>query len=345
MQDLTKSPNTEVPLTARPRLLAASMMGRPTPWEAKMGRYMRAPDHDEGGGGGGGDGGGEQNGGGDQGGDNGGGDNGGGGGEQKSWFETLPEDVRGHAVLQKYKGNPEGMVRGLIHLEQHMGVPPEQLLRLPRPDDAEGNQKLWNTLGRPETPDLYGVKLDEGAPLDQAGLDAFLATMHKAGPFTPDMAKAATDWYSGWAREQQEAADAAIADARKGWERDLRKEWGAAYDETLDAIAEITERHAPEGYVDYLKSSGLGSDKRHLLFMASMAKAFAEPGAPSPDGKRGQREGGALTPAEAEAELAKFNDPASVEYKALHDPAHPQHDFYNKRRVELFAMKRGKKAR
>ncbi len=48
-----------------------------------------------------------------------------------------------------------------------------------------------------------------------------------------------------------------------------------------------------------------------------------------------------MTPAEAEAELAKFDDVKSEEYKAIQDQNHAQHDFYVAKRNSLFQAKRG----
>ncbi|MFN3432748.1 MAG: hypothetical protein ACK46X_22730, partial [Candidatus Sericytochromatia bacterium] len=162
----------------------------------------------------------------------------------QSWLEglKLPDDVRDHATIKKYAANPEALARAVIHLEGHMGVPAEQLIRLPKPDDAEGNAALWNRLGRPETPDKFDVKLPEGSDLDKAALDSFLATLHKAGPMTPAMAQAAADWYGGFAKQTAEAADKLYKAEQDRVTLELKQELGGAYEQTIDAAAEAAER-------------------------------------------------------------------------------------------------------
>lgn len=269
----------------------------------------------------------------------------GGGDAPKSWLEglDLPEDVRDHATVKKYAANPEGLLRGMIHLEGHMGAPAEQLVRLPKPDDAEGNAALWNRLGRPETPDKYEVKVPEGSDLDKAGVDSFLAHLHKAGPLTPAMAQAAADWYGGYAKQTVEEAGRQFKALQDTAQADLRREWGGAYEGNLDAAAEAVEKFGGADYVKYLKDSGLGDDPASIKAWAAVAKASGEPGSPDPGGKGAgaRRVGGALTPAEAEAELVKFNTPGSDEYKALQDGNDPNHDHFVKKRNDLFRMKRG----
>lgn len=263
----------------------------------------------------------------------------------KSWLDplNLPEDVRGHAAVTKYAASPESMARALIHLEGHMGVPAEQLVRLPKPDDAEGNQALWNRLGRPETPDKFEVKLPEGADLDKAGLDSFLAHLHKAGPMTGPMAQAAADWYGGYAKQLQGDAEKAFKAEMDTAAAGLKQELGAAYEPTLSAAAEAAERFGGADYAQFLKDSGQGNDTRNIKAWAAVAKAAGEPGSPDPGGPGAgaRRAGGALSPAEAEAELAKFNSPGSEEFKAINEANHPNHDHYVKLRNDLFRMKRG----
>lgn len=267
-----------------------------------------------------------------------------GGGEGKSWLDglKLPDDVRSDPTVAKFAADPEGMARSLIHLQKHFGLPAEQIVRLPKPDDAEANGKFWNTLGRPETPDKYEVKIPEGSDLDKAGLDSFLAHMHKAGPLTGPMAQAAADWYGGFAAQLAQDRATAFEAAQKAGTEALKAEWGAAYEDNLDAAAEMAERFGGKDYVKFLKDSGQGNDPANLKAWAAVAKAAGEPGSPDPGGKRGGG-GGGMTPAEAEAALTVYSTPGTPEYVALHDGAHAQHAFHVNKRNELFQLKRGQK--
>lgn len=266
------------------------------------------------------------------------------GGDGKSWLDglKLPDDVRQNPTLQKFAADPEGMARSLIHLQGHFGVPAEQLVRLPKPDDAEGNTKLWNTLGRPETPDKYEVKIPDGSDLDKAGFDSFLAHLHKAGPLTGGMAQAAADWYGGYAAQLAKERDTQFVAAQEQGTQALKAEWGAAFDTNLDAAAEMAERFGGPDYVKFLKDSGMGNDPANLKAWAAVAKAAGERSDPDPGGKHVRKSAsGAMTPAEAEAALTVYSNTESEEYKALYDANHPQHDFHLSKRNSLFAMKRG----
>ncbi|WP_298161130.1 hypothetical protein [Brevundimonas sp.] len=267
-------------------------------------------------------------------------------GEGKSWLDglKLPDDVRTDPTVAKFAADPEGMARSLIHLQKHFGIPAEQIVRLPKPDDAEGNAKLWNSLGRPETPDKYEVKIPDGTDLDKAGLDSFLAHMHKAGPLTPAMAQGVADWYAGYSAQLATARQAEFAAAQEQGTQALKAEWGAQFEDNLDAAAEMAERFGGKDYVKFLKDSGQGNDPANLKAWAAVAKAAGERSNPDPGGKGGGGKGGGLmSPAEAEAALTVYSTAGSPEYTALNDPAHAQHDFHVNRRNTLFQMKRGQR--
>ena len=64
--------------------------------------------------------------------------------------------------------------------ESKLGVPADQLVRLPKgTDDVEGQNALWAKLGRPEAADGYALKEVPG--VDDAFVDLFSPLAHKAG--------------------------------------------------------------------------------------------------------------------------------------------------------------------
>lgn len=252
-------------------------------------------------------------------------------GAPAAWYEGLADDLKGHASVTRY-ASAEDAARALVHFNGHFGVPEAQLLRLPKPDDAAGQEALWNRFGRPETPDKYDVQLPEGSPFDKDAMSSFVAHMHKAGPFTGDLAKAAMAWYADYAKQVGGDADGAIKAQRAANEGALKKEWGAAYDDKYRAASVTAEKFGGEDLKKYLDDTGLGDDPRVIKAWAAVAEAMGEAG-PPPD-ERGRDTPRPSTPTEAKAELAKIEGDEKI-LAALTNANDPQHAYWVERRLEL----------
>lgn len=261
-----------------------------------------------------------------------------GSGEGKSWLDGLPEELRDNPTLKRY-ATAEDSARALISAAGRLGAPPEELIRLPKPDDQAGMEKLWNSVGRPDKVDGYGdIKLPEGSPMDKEALQGFLASMHKAGPFTKSQAEAAAKWYGDFGAAQVKAATDSFAAAQAEGKRALQGEWGAAYPQKVDAAASAALRFGGADLQKFVNESGMGDDPRFLKAWAAVADALGEAAAaPHERGRDGGR-GGALSPEEASAELAKMVGDEKIN-TALMDPNHAQHEHFVQRRLELIRLK------
>jgi len=97
------------------------------------------------------------------------------------WGE-LSEEQTGY-VQNKGWENPAGMLTSYQQLEAHVGVPADQLLKLPSQDaDPKEWDRVWARLGRPENADGYGdFTLPEGVPADDGRTKAFKEFAHSIG--------------------------------------------------------------------------------------------------------------------------------------------------------------------
>jgi hypothetical protein len=79
------------------------------------------------------------------------------------WLEQLPEKLRGDPNVAKYE-SLDALVQGHLNAVKRMGVKPERLLTLPEKlDDAKAMAEVYAKLGRPDTPDGYGLKVADDA--------------------------------------------------------------------------------------------------------------------------------------------------------------------------------------
>lgn len=161
--------------------------------------------------------------------------------DTKSWLDT-----KGYSKLDSAAAIPE-LVKLGRSAEQKLGIPADQLLRMPKDDnDADGFKAVMAKLGAPETPDGYGLKVDDGQP------DEFLKTatgwFHELGIPKRQAAGLAGKWNEYVASQQTAAAEAQKAQDESDYEA-LQKKWG---DADYDAKIELGNR--------VIRSTGLSDE-------------------------------------------------------------------------------------
>lgn len=207
-------------------------------------------------------------------------------GDARAW---LPEAYRSDPTFEPIK-DLDGLAKSYKHAQQKLGVPPDQLLRLPKDDSPDGWNEVWTRLGRPETPAGYTFEGIEDMP----GLDGFRTAAHAAG-LPAKQAQALAGWYAKHQGEQREAM-------RVDAENALGKEWGAAFKERTHAARQMLDRFGGPELRDFIEKSGFGNHAGVIRMFAKVAEAMAEPGALK-GGASGEQPGaGTLTPDEARQE-------------------------------------------
>lgn len=153
------------------------------------------------------------------------------------WVATLDPELRGHvqnkgwdkldiatAAVEAAKAHREA--------QKYLGVPAEQLLRLPRHDDLEGTKALWQRLGAPADAsgyDLSQVKSTAGSELDDEFanyLKTTAAELNLPAAALPQLAAKLLNFY-----DQDAATEAALTASKVAAEKDtLSRNWGPNYD-------------------------------------------------------------------------------------------------------------------
>jgi hypothetical protein len=153
------------------------------------------------------------------------------GGAPAAWFDAISDqDLRGFAQGRGWK-DPGAVVESYRNLEKLTGVPADQLLRLPKEDDADGWKSVWGRLGRPETADGYQLPVPDGMPGEFA--KAASAKFHELG-IPAKQAQALASWWNesqSAAMQQQETARTQQSEADLAA---LRSEWGNNYDAEVE---------------------------------------------------------------------------------------------------------------
>lgn len=245
----------------------------------------------------------------------------------KAFSDHLPEDLRADPSFRDIKDVP-GLARSYVNQAKLLGVPKDQLLRMPAFDDAKGMGELFTRLGRPESADKYVIKPPEGKQFtdgDKTFHAAMLPALYEAGLSQKSLDRvmgAFNDYAGKVVGDLNTKRTTAQGEAEAG----LKKVWGNAYDQNLD-IARGTLRHFAgelklgDSLVKDIEEAGLASHPALVQLIHHIGTQFIEPGKLT-----GRNAGGGLTKGAAEAQQEIVTLRADKGFTAAyHDKAHVDH--------------------
>jgi hypothetical protein len=169
-------------------------------------------------------------------------------------------------------------------------------------DDADGWSGVYNRLGRPESPDKYGLPVPEGD--DGSFATAAAPVLHELG-LTTRQAKGLAEWWNKASAARVEAEGESFSKASEAEYAALRGEWGAAASQNEElakrAVLKFSkEAGLDEGSFDAMERA-IGTAKVMKLFHAIGAQFreadFVASDAPS---------SGALNPSQAKNKVASM---------------------------------------
>lgn len=224
------------------------------------------------------------------------------------WYEPLGFDAdtvgwmenRGLTGMDATEAT-KNAINGFRNAEKFLGVPKDQLLRMPNFEKAEATElnEFWGKLGKPADPKDYGIKVPDGQPTDYAD---FMAQAMHAAHVPKGMAEALVKANEGYLAKMAEAQQAAKVDANKAQVETLKKEWGEAHDAQLGlAKNAAAELGVTEAHLDALQDV-LGYDGT-MKFFASIGEKFSEPQFHSGNGGDSS---GPMTPTKAQARIKEL---------------------------------------
>lgn len=192
-----------------------------------------------------------------------------------NWYEGADADTIGFVQNKKWD-TPLKAVEAYRNLEKFHGVPAEQIVKLPPADDVEAWGKVYNRLGRPETPDKYGldgVKVPEGQEIIKDFLEGFDQKAHAAG-LTKAQRDMLTNWYIETNVNSQQKDRETIAQQRAADMTELKSEWGQHFDERLELGRRVLRQALPQGS----NKETLAAMVESVLGQKEAAKLFANIG-------------------------------------------------------------------
>jgi hypothetical protein len=161
-----------------------------------------------------------------------------------AWHSSFDDDTkgwlgnRGLDKLDSEKALPE-LVKTARNAEKLLGVPADQVLRMPKDGDPAATRTILQRLGLPEKADQYEIPVPEGDKGEFAKTAA--AWFHEAG-LTKAQAKVVAEKWNAHVGGLSQAEAAAAATRMAENESALKKEWGPAYEARLAAAGQIATK-------------------------------------------------------------------------------------------------------
>ena len=187
-----------------------------------------------------------------------------------TWIDSIEDaELKGY-VSNKGWSDPAELAKGYQNLEKLLG---SEKMPMPKgPEDAEGWIRVYDKLGRPVSPDGYGIKAAEGA--DPAFANSAMEKFHQLG-LSEKQGQELANW---WAEQSQGLVAQQQQQTEQNFEKQLaevKTEWGDKYDENV----ELGRRAAREYGLDAEKlgklESALGTAEMMKL-MASIGRGQGE---------------------------------------------------------------------
>ncbi|MFN0183044.1 MAG: hypothetical protein ACKVQR_04410 [Aquabacterium sp.] len=254
------------------------------------------------------------------------------GAPDRAW---LPEAFRTDPTFKDI-GNVEALAKSYKGAASLVGLDKGQVLRIPAAGDDAAREALFNQLGRPEAPDKYSAW--EGAPLDEKAIPVTRETFHKLG-LSDAQAAGVIKHYTEQTTAALTARAARDAEIGSAVTHDLRTEWGEAYDERLNQAVRGMRETGGDALIALIDSARLpdgtpfGSNAAVIKAYAKIGAALAEPaGLKGGTGAAGGA--GALTPADARAEIARLSHDKAF-FGEFSDRQHPKYTEHRARWDEL----------
>ena len=218
-------------------------------------------------------------------------------GTQTSWRDTLPDDLKSDATLNKYSDIPN-LAKAHIELQKLIGQ--KGIIKPGKEASPEQIKAFREALGIPSDPSKYDMgEFDKSITMPPETLE-WARKMGAEHGIEPAALKAVMSDYMKQEAllesAQEKAVQAEIAEGFKG----LRSEWGEAFNQNLTRANFAAQKLGGQGLIDRLEEFGADNDPVIIKAFAEAAKLYGE------DRLREAGAGdGRQTPQELDGEIAQ----------------------------------------
>ena len=226
------------------------------------------------------------------------------------WKASLSEEVRSDKSLENIK-DIEGLAKSYVHAQKMVGSD-----KIPVPNKY-ATDKDWDAvyekLGRPKSADGYKYDLPQDKQVDEASLKEFSSQAHKLG-LLPTQANGVVKFYNEMTAKSIQDADSKALTARETSTKELKQEWGQAFDQKINQAATLAKSVGATELFDTNLADGTKLGDHPV-----MIKAFAELAGKMGEDTITQASGPAyLTPNQIEKQIGELTQPGSAYWDKNH---------------------------
>ncbi len=183
------------------------------------------------------------------------------------WKVSLSDDVKADKSLENIK-DINALAKSYIHAQKMVGSD-----KIPVPNKY-ATEDDWNAvyekLGRPKTADGYKFDLPQDKQVDEVSLKEFSSQAHKLG-LLPGQAQGMVKFYNDITAKSLQDADSKALAARETSTKELKQEWGQAFDQKVSQAATLAKSVGATELLDTNLADGTKLGDHPV-----MIKAFAE---------------------------------------------------------------------
>jgi hypothetical protein len=214
------------------------------------------------------------------------------------WTDSFDTDTKDF-VTQRGFQDPKAVIESYRNLEKLRGVPQDRLLKLPEAPDAPEWNDVYSKLGKPASPEGYGLKPKD--PNASGFTDWAKTAFHKLNLTTAqgqELVNQFNEYNSAQDAESRAKHETAVQDQTMK----LKKEWGSAFQQNIGRAKEAYRQLGiPDAAIDSLEKS-IGFDGVIKLFH-DLGTKVGEASFISGDVGSSYGEGSILTPDQANARI------------------------------------------
>ena len=230
------------------------------------------------------------------------------------WKASLSDEIRADKSLENIK-DVEGLAKSYVHAQKLVGAD-----KIPVPNKhatEEDWKEVYKKLGRPEDASGYKYDLPEDQTIDETALKNFSDQAHKLG-LLPGQANGMVKFYNEMQAASLQEQDSVAIAARENSAKELKQEWGQAYDQKISQANNLAKTVGIGELFDTNLADGtkLGDNPVMIKAFAELASKMGEDSITQSSGPIYQ------TPAQIEKEIGNLTQAGS----AYWDKTHPNHN-------------------
>ena len=188
-------------------------------------------------------------------------------GSMGDFGEGIPENIK-TLIDNKKWDNVGQLADAFVELEKFNGGK----LKIPKADDVDGWNTIFNQLGRPETHDKYTFKTESEVPVDDILIDSFKQFAHKEG-YTQKQLQGAIQFQLDAIEAQEKIYNEQLETRRNENIQVMKDKWQADFEPTMTKIDATAEKLK---VAEFFEQRGIDKEPEIVNMLLTIANSDSE---------------------------------------------------------------------